>query len=81
MTFLGYVWYVYVYTKELSEEEKTTYVNEKRQAVIFRQKKFDELKGLINARQDQYNAGRTEKRDFFYHLPDTIVEAEEEQAP
>lgn len=62
----GYVWYVYVYTKELSEEESAIYVNQKKQEVIFREKKFNEIKDKINVRAEDFNAQQQDYIDIFY---------------
>jgi cbb3-type cytochrome oxidase subunit 3 len=74
--FLGYVWYMYVYTKELSVDEKATYINEKKQEVVFRQKKFDEIRDMINMRNENLNAQRVEYRDPFYP---SVVQSEENE--
>lgn len=64
--FSGYVWYVYVHTKELSKEEESTYVNQKRQEVIFRKKKFDQVKQQILNRKELFHTERSEYDDIFY---------------
>lgn len=72
--FIAYVWYVYVYTKELTPEEETIYINEKKQEVIFRQKKFDELKDDILLRKERFDAQRQEYNDIFYQTKTNTIE-------
>lgn len=74
VTFGGYVWYAYVYTKELSEEETTIYINQKKQEVIFREKKFNELKDQIIQRAERFDEQRKEYNDIFYHVKKITTE-------
>lgn len=76
MTFAMYTWYVHVHTKELTQSERDAYINEKKQEVIFRQKKFDQIKDGIIARQEKFGAESINKNDIFYHVK---VEEEENE--
>ncbi|PID52335.1 MAG: hypothetical protein CR972_02560 [Candidatus Moraniibacteriota bacterium] len=68
IAYVVYVWYVYVHTKELTETERMTYINERRQEVVFRKKKFDQVKDGIIMREERFNAKYEEKNDIFYHI-------------
>jgi hypothetical protein len=64
--FAGYVWYYYVYTKELSAEEKAVYVNQKKNEVTFKKDKFDEVKDLLIKRREKFDREREVYADIFY---------------
>lgn len=61
-----YMWYAYLYTKELTGEEKTQYVNQKKAEVVFRKEKFDQLKEKVLHRQEQFNTERQTYTNIFY---------------
>lgn len=74
VVFIGYAWYVYVYTKELTPDEKVIYINQKKQEVIFREKKFDEIKEVIIERQKRFQAPQNSYNDIFYHGTQNTME-------
>ena len=78
VSFSGYVWYVYVHTKELSASEETAYITEKKQEVTFRQNKFDDIKDEIIMREERYDAERADHNDIFYHTESVEDDAENE---
>ncbi len=66
MIIVGNVWYKYVYTKELTGEEKTTYVNQKKSEVTFNQKQFDIIKERVQKRKERFSAEKQDYQDIFY---------------
>jgi phosphotransferase system glucose/maltose/N-acetylglucosamine-specific IIC component len=66
LSFVWYVWYAFVHTKELTGAEKTDYVNQKKSEVTFDKKRFDAVKDRIVQRNDFYTRNRQDFRDIFY---------------
>ena len=65
--FVGYVWHRFVYTKELTGDEKTNYVNQKKSEITFDKKRFDAVKERILERKELYERERESFNDVFYH--------------
>jgi len=63
---IGYIWYTYLYAKDVTEVEKKEYVDKKNKEVIFKKEKFDALKGIVLLRQERFDAERESHKDFFY---------------
>ena len=67
LVFVGYVWYQFVYTKELTGEEKINYINQKKSEITFNREKFDATKDRVIQRKENYVRERETFRDIFYH--------------
>jgi len=63
---IGYTWHKYLYTKDVTETEKTEYVDKKMKEVTFEKEKFDTLREKIFKRQEQFNKQRGEYNNVFY---------------
>lgn len=66
MALIVRMWYTYLYTKELTGEEKMQYVNQKKSEVVFRKEKFDQIKESVIKRAERFSAERTQYKDIFY---------------
>ncbi|MEN8252625.1 MAG: hypothetical protein ABFQ53_03535 [Patescibacteria group bacterium] len=73
-----YVWHAYISVKDVSEEEKTQYIEQKNSEISFKKEKFDELKSAILLREKTFKEPRVEYEDIFYHIKKEEVEEAEE---
>ncbi len=71
---MGYVWYTYLYNKDVTEEEKQQYIDKKNKEVTFKKEKFNELKNEIILRKERFEENRIEYEDIFYHTKKDIEE-------
>jgi hypothetical protein len=74
---LGYVWYTYLYHKELSVQEKQEYIDKKNKEVTFKKEKFNEVKENILFRKEEYQKPRQEYVDIFYRTE--VIDIEDEK--
>ena len=66
LSVIGYIWYEYLYNKEVTEQEKQNYIIQKSNAITFKKEKFETIQQELNSRKEKFDAPRVEYRDIFY---------------
>ncbi len=67
MSIVGYVWYMFAYSRELTQQEKDVYVSQEQQKVMFEQERFDAVKATTQKRTEVFAQERQEFYDIFYN--------------
>jgi hypothetical protein len=74
-----YIWYQYLYDKDVPEQEKQDYIIQKSSTIKFKKDKFEAIETELKQRKEAYDAPRKEYEDIFYGNIETSVETEEEK--
>jgi len=73
---IGYIWYKYLYGKNITEKEKQEYIIKKKAEVTFKKKQFDELKQKALVRREKFEEEYSEQKDIFYRENDIEITSE-----
>jgi hypothetical protein len=77
--FAGYIWYTYLYDKDVSEQEKQEYIIQKSGTITLKKEKFETIQTELEHRKEVYEAPRQEYKDIFYGNVEIPIENKEEK--